>query len=83
MVTTLASPTAHYDQCIWFEMHLSATGIVQGQASVVHVEERDNFRRIRIQFPAGKVDSVQIGASVAVNGTCLTVRKFCKSATTM
>lgn len=57
--------------------HLSAAGIVQGKASVVDVEERENFRSIRIQFPAGKVDSVQIGASVAVNGTCLTVRTSC------
>ncbi|CAL5224485.1 g7179 [Coccomyxa viridis] len=49
------------------------TGIVQGQAAVVDVEERENFRSIRIEFPDGKADGVQIGASVAVNGTCLTV----------
>ncbi len=53
--------------------HVAAAGIVQGQAAVVDVEERENFRSIRIEFPAGKVDGVQIGASVAVNGTCLTV----------
>ncbi len=57
---------------------MAAAGIVQGQAAVVDVEERENFRSIRIEFPDGKADGVQIGASVAVNGTCLTVRGFCK-----
>lgn len=46
---------------------------MQGQGEVVDVRERQDFRSIQIQFPAGKVDGIQIGASVAINGTCLTV----------
>ena len=49
------------------------TGIVQGLAAVSQVQESDNFKSFKIQFPAGKADGVQIGASVAINGTCLTV----------
>lgn len=49
------------------------TGIVQGTASIADLDSNDNFKAIRIQFPNGKADGVQIGASVAINGTCLTV----------
>ena len=49
------------------------TGIVQGLATVATVQEADNFKSFKIQFPDGKADGVQIGASVAINGTCLTV----------
>lgn len=49
------------------------TGIVQGLAAVAQVAEADNFKSFKIQFPAGKADGIQIGASVAINGTCLTV----------
>lgn len=55
-------------------LHAAAAGIVQGQASVVDVKERQDFRSFRVEFPAGRVDGIQIGASVAINGTCLTVR---------
>ena len=49
-------------------------GIVQGQGQVAAVDSKDDFSSIRIRFPPGKLDGVQVGASVAVNGTCLTVR---------
>lgn len=49
------------------------TGIVQGLAAVTEVQAADNFKSFKIQFPAGKVDGIKIGASVAINGTCLTV----------
>jgi riboflavin synthase len=49
------------------------TGIVQGLAAVSQVQESDNFKSFKIQFPDGKAGGVQIGASVAINGTCLTV----------
>jgi riboflavin synthase len=49
------------------------TGIVQGLAAVAQVAEADNFKSFKIQFPAGKAEGIQIGASVAINGTCLTV----------
>lgn len=48
-------------------------GIVQGQGQVETVDSKDDFSSIRIRFPPGKLDGVQVGASVAINGTCLTV----------
>lgn len=51
-----------------------SAGIVQGQGHVEHVDRNTDFSTIRIRFPPGKLDSVQLGASVAINGTCLTVR---------
>jgi riboflavin synthase len=49
------------------------TGIVQGTAEVAQLDTKENFRSFRIQFPAGRTENIQIGASVAINGTCLTV----------
>jgi riboflavin synthase len=48
------------------------TGIVQGFCPVMEAESKANMRRIRIDM-SGLADGLQIGASVAVNGTCLTV----------
>ena len=49
-------------------------GIVQGMGKVTRVEQRTDFRSIDIHFPQGSMASIQIGASVSINGTCLTVR---------
>lgn len=49
------------------------TGIVQGTAAVADLESKENFKAFKIRFPNAKADGVQIGASVAINGTCLTV----------
>ncbi|HEY1393944.1 MAG TPA: riboflavin synthase, partial [Methylibium sp.] len=49
------------------------TGIVQGIATVVAVTDRPGLRSFRLQFPAGFAADLAIGASVAVDGVCLTV----------
>lgn len=49
------------------------TGIVQGMATVVGIADRAGLRSIRLRFAPGFDDSLAIGASVAVDGTCLTV----------
>jgi riboflavin synthase len=49
------------------------TGIVQGIATVAQAIDRPGLRSFRLQFPAGFGDGLAIGASVAVDGTCLTV----------
>ena len=49
------------------------TGIVQGIATVAQAIDRPGLRSFRLQFPAGFADGLAIGASVAVDGTCLTV----------
>jgi riboflavin synthase len=49
------------------------TGIVQGMARVSAVVERPGLKTFTLQFPAGFGRGLEIGASVAVDGTCLTV----------
>jgi riboflavin synthase len=49
------------------------TGIVQGIATVSALVDRPGLRSYTLQFPPGFADGLQIGASVAVDGVCLTV----------
>ena len=49
------------------------TGIVQGTAEVVAIEEKERFRTHRIHMPADQMTGLVPGASVAHNGCCLTV----------
>jgi riboflavin synthase len=49
------------------------TGIVQGIATVSAVVERPGLRSFTLRFPPGFADGLQTGASVAVDGVCLTV----------
>ncbi|EFJ49649.1 hypothetical protein VOLCADRAFT_120730 [Volvox carteri f. nagariensis] len=52
------------------------TGIVQGTANVTAIDSKEKFSCLDIRFPHGKVDGIKTGASVAVNGTCLTVTRI-------
>ncbi|MDV5140095.1 riboflavin synthase subunit alpha [Chimaeribacter arupi] len=49
------------------------TGIVQGTAPVVAIDEKPNFRTHVVQLPAEMLPGLALGASVAHNGCCLTV----------
>ncbi len=49
------------------------TGIVQGVATVAAVTERPGLRSFELAFPAGFDEGLEIGASVSVDGVCLTV----------
>ncbi len=49
------------------------TGIVQGKGQVQSIHEGHELRSLVIQLPDALAQAVTIGASVAVNGTCLTV----------
>jgi len=49
------------------------TGIVQGMATVAALADRPGLRSFTLQFPPGFDDGLAIGASVAVDGVCLTV----------
>ncbi|WP_165855377.1 riboflavin synthase subunit alpha [Marinobacter sp. JSM 1782161] len=51
------------------------TGIVQGQAHVVSVDQKPGLATYVLEFPADQVEAVAIGASVSINGTCLTVTR--------
>ncbi|OSM99514.1 MULTISPECIES: riboflavin synthase subunit alpha [Lonsdalea] len=52
------------------------TGIVQGTAPVVSIDEKSNFRTHVLQLPQALLPGLQIGASIANNGCCLTVTKI-------
>ncbi|WP_410015021.1 riboflavin synthase subunit alpha [Sodalis sp. C49] len=49
------------------------TGIVQGTAPIVAIEEKANFRTHFVSLPAAMLSGLEEGASVAHNGCCLTV----------
>jgi len=49
------------------------TGIVQGVATVAHLQDRPGLRSFTLAFEPGFCDQLAIGASVAVDGVCLTV----------
>jgi riboflavin synthase len=48
------------------------TGIVQDLCEVVEVEDRNGVRRLRVQL-GERAAGLELGASVATNGVCLTV----------
>lgn len=48
------------------------TGIVQGLCPVVGLEDQDGVRHLDVEL-AGLADGLELGASVANNGVCLTV----------
>ena len=48
------------------------TGIVQGTATVRRVQKKENLTTFEMQFPVDLSESVSVGSSVAMNGTCLT-----------
>lgn len=49
------------------------TGIVQGVAQISSIEDKPGLRTLRIGFPENFAQDLSIGASVAVDGVCLTV----------
>ena len=49
------------------------TGIVQGIATVRTLTERPGLRSFTLAFPPGFTEGLAVGASVAVDGVCLTV----------
>jgi riboflavin synthase len=51
------------------------TGIVQGVAVIDNIQSAPGLSRFAIRFPDDKVQGVTIGASVSLNGACLTVTR--------
>ena len=47
------------------------TGIIQGVGDIVSVSESNTLTSVSINLP--NVEGLQIGASVSINGVCLTV----------
>lgn len=56
------------------------TGIVQGVATIQKIVDQTGLRSIRLGFPPGFDQQLEIGASVATDGVCLTVTKLFENA---
>lgn len=52
------------------------TGIVQGTAKVVYIDKKERFQTHVVELEGALNESLEIGASVAHNGCCLTVTKI-------
>lgn len=52
------------------------TGIVQGIATIERVDDHDAIRTFTIRFPEDFCSGLQIGASVSVDGVCLTATEL-------
>ncbi|MDC9587886.1 hypothetical protein PSI23_00770 [Xenorhabdus sp. XENO-10] len=52
------------------------TGIVQGKEHVLSLNKNNGFSTLEISNNNRFLDDVTVGASVAIDGTCLTVTQF-------
>ena len=52
------------------------TGIVQAVATVSVLVDKPGLRSFTLEFPQGFCDGLEIGASVSVDGVCLTVTEL-------
>ncbi len=52
------------------------TGIIHQYCTVIDIEKKNNFSRLTIDLGHDLIKDIQIGASVAINGVCLTVTQF-------
>lgn len=52
------------------------TGIVQGTGVISAINDHDGLRTFEISFPEGFCDGLETGASVAIDGVCLTVTQI-------
>ncbi|GLR64198.1 riboflavin synthase [Marinospirillum insulare] len=49
------------------------TGIVQGMAKLQYLERKTNLSTFGVHLPTAAREGMQVGASVALNGVCLTI----------
>ncbi|PVZ68968.1 riboflavin synthase subunit alpha [Pelagibaculum spongiae] len=49
------------------------TGIVQGTAPVKSIEKKSQLHRIWVELPKDRLENLQNGCSIAINGCCLTL----------
>lgn len=49
------------------------TGIVQGVATITSIDDVEGLRSLTLEFPPGFSEGLALGASVSVDGVCLTV----------
>ena len=56
------------------------TGIVQCQAQIAAIASAPNFRQLTLAVASDKLQQLTLGASIAINGVCLTVTAFDEAA---
>ncbi|MEC7602259.1 MAG: riboflavin synthase, partial [Candidatus Thermoplasmatota archaeon] len=49
------------------------SGIVEGTGIITDIEERSEHIHWKVQLPKGSAEGLEIGASVSLDGVCLTV----------
>ena len=54
------------------------SGIVAGLGIVENIENQNQFKKIRIRLPEGTNENLSQGASISLDGVCLTVVEFSK-----
>ncbi|MWN30920.1 MULTISPECIES: riboflavin synthase subunit alpha [unclassified Gilliamella] len=52
------------------------TGIVQGVGQIIDIEDKDKLRTYKVKLPHQLANKIEIGASIANDGCCLTVTGF-------
>ncbi len=52
------------------------TGIIKAVATIAGIQDLGGIRTFEIEFPTGFCTDLEIGASVAIDGTCLTVTEI-------
>ncbi len=71
--TASSGITYHVGQEICDEGSTMFTGIVQGVGVIKATKDHGELRTFSIEFPERFTDDIEIGASVSVDGVCLTV----------
>ncbi|WP_337881069.1 riboflavin synthase subunit alpha [Rheinheimera sp.] len=70
MMTPEKSPPPYHNRGFMF------TGIVQRQVQVQQVHDQGQFRQLKLTVPTELLSQLERGASIAINGTCLTATDF-------
>ena len=52
------------------------TGIVQGVGQIIDINDQDKLRTYKVKLPSQLTQNIEIGASIANDGCCLTVTGF-------
>lgn len=52
------------------------TGIVQTKAQVTEIRDKTQFRQLTLKVPPQNLKQLERGASIAINGVCLTATEF-------
>lgn len=58
------------------------TGIVQGVGEIIDIIDQNKLRTYRIKLPEHLAENIEIGASIANDGCCLTVTSFSEQCVT-